>query len=50
MEKIKQSLRESATARWIALILVSLTMFFTYFLFDNKLEFCESSDTINYKF
>jgi MFS family permease len=34
MEKIRQSLRESATARWIALILVSLTMFFAYFFVD----------------
>jgi MFS family permease len=34
MEKIKASLRESATARWIALGLISLTMFFAYFFVD----------------
>lgn len=34
MEKIKASLRESATARWIALALISLTMFFAYFFVD----------------
>lgn len=34
MEKIKNSLRESATARWIALALISITMFFAYFFVD----------------
>lgn len=34
MEKIRKSLRESATARWIALALISLTMFFAYFFVD----------------
>lgn len=34
MEKIKASLRDSATARWIALALISLTMFFAYFFVD----------------
>lgn len=34
MEKIKTSLRESAIARWIALALISLTMFFAYFFVD----------------
>jgi MFS family permease len=33
-EMIKQSLRESKTARWIALGLISLTMFFAYFFVD----------------
>lgn len=33
-EKITKSLRESATARWFALILVSLTMFFAYMFVD----------------
>lgn len=33
-EQIKQTLRDSATARWAALILVSLTMFFAYFFVD----------------
>jgi len=33
-EKINSSLRESPTARWIALILVSVTMFFAYMFFD----------------
>ena len=33
-EKITKSLRESATARWIALILVSSTMFFAYMFVD----------------
>lgn len=33
-ETIKQSLRESKTARWIALALISLTMFFGYFFVD----------------
>lgn len=34
METIKRSLRDSATARWIALGLISLTMFFAYFFVD----------------
>lgn len=34
MEKVKASLRESATARWIALALISFTMFFAYFFVD----------------
>ncbi|HPE87520.1 MAG: MFS transporter [Bacteroidales bacterium] len=34
MEKIKASLRESAVARWIALGLIALTMFFAYFFVD----------------
>ena len=34
MEKIRHSLRESKTARWIALGLISLTMFFAYFFVD----------------
>jgi len=33
-EQIQRSLRESATARWIALGLISLTMFFAYFFVD----------------
>lgn len=33
-EKITKSLRESATARWFALLLVSLTMFFAYMFVD----------------
>ena len=33
-ERITKSLRESATARWFALILVSLTMFFAYMFVD----------------
>jgi MFS family permease len=33
-EAIKKSLRDSATARWIALALISLTMFFAYFFVD----------------
>lgn len=33
-EKINSSLRESPTARWIALILVSVTMFFAYMFID----------------
>ncbi|MDP3463127.1 MAG: MFS transporter [Bacteroidales bacterium] len=33
-EMIKKSLRESKTARWIALGLISLTMFFAYFFVD----------------
>ncbi len=34
METIKTSLKESKTARWIALILISVTMFFAYFFVD----------------
>jgi len=34
MEKIRQSLRDSKTARWIALLLISSTMFFAYFFVD----------------
>ena len=34
MEQIRTSLRDSKTARWIALILISLTMFFAYFFVD----------------
>lgn len=34
MEKIRKSLRESTVARWIALALISLTMFFAYFFVD----------------
>ena len=33
-EVIKQSLRDSAAARWIALALISSTMFFAYFFVD----------------
>lgn len=33
-EKITKSLRESATARWIALLLLSFTMFFAYMFVD----------------
>ncbi|MDD2386583.1 MAG: MFS transporter [Bacteroidales bacterium] len=33
-EKIKNSLRDSKTARWVALGLISLTMFFAYFFVD----------------
>ncbi len=33
-EVIKKSLRESSTARWIALLLISTTMFFAYFFVD----------------
>jgi MFS family permease len=33
-EKIQQSLRDSKTARWIALALISSTMFFAYFFVD----------------
>ncbi len=33
-EAIKKSLRESKAARWIALILISSTMFFAYFFVD----------------
>lgn len=34
MEKVKQTLRDSKTARWIALFLISATMFFAYFFID----------------
>ena len=34
VERIKQSLRESATARWTALSIVSITMLCGYFLTD----------------
>lgn len=34
MEQIKHTLRESKTARWFALALISLTMFFAYFFVD----------------
>ncbi len=34
VEKIQKSLRDSKTARWIALSLISLTMFFAYFFVD----------------
>ncbi len=34
MEKIRSSLRESPAARWIALALISTTMFFAYFFVD----------------
>ena len=34
MEQFKSTLRESKTARWFALILISLTMFFAYFFVD----------------
>lgn len=34
MEQIRNSLRESKTARWIALLLISSTMFFAYFFVD----------------
>ena len=33
-ETIKQTLRDSKTARWIALVLISSTMFFAYFFVD----------------
>ena len=33
-EAIKKSLRDSATARWIVLALISSTMFFAYFFVD----------------
>ncbi|KAF5050954.1 Major Facilitator Superfamily protein [anaerobic digester metagenome] len=33
-EKVKRVLRDSATARWIALFLISSTMFFAYFFVD----------------
>lgn len=33
-EQIRQSLRDSKTARWIALALISTTMFFAYFFVD----------------
>ncbi len=34
MEKVKQTLRDSKTARWIALALISLTMFLHTFFID----------------
>ena len=34
IEKINSSLRESSVARWIALVLVSITMFFAYMFMD----------------
>ena len=34
MEKIKQTLHDSAAARWIALILIALMMFFAYMFVD----------------
>ncbi|HZK08023.1 MAG TPA: MFS transporter [Bacteroidales bacterium] len=34
MEQVRSSLRDSKTARWIALILISSTMFFAYFFVD----------------
>lgn len=34
MEKIRSSLRESSAARWVALALISSTMFFAYFFVD----------------
>jgi len=34
MTEIKRTLRESKTARWIALALISITMFFAYFFVD----------------
>lgn len=34
MSNIQKSLRDSATARWLALGLISLTMFFAYFFVD----------------
>lgn len=34
MEKIQSTLRDSAVARWIALALISATMFFAYFFVD----------------
>ncbi|NCC72136.1 MAG: MFS transporter [Sphingobacteriia bacterium] len=34
MEKIRKSLRDSKTARWIALFLIASTMFFAYFFVD----------------
>jgi len=33
-EQIRNSLRESKTARWVALALISITMFFAYFFVD----------------
>ncbi|MBM3436396.1 MAG: MFS transporter, partial [Bacteroidetes bacterium] len=33
-EAIRKSLRDSKTARWIALALISMTMFFAYFFVD----------------
>lgn len=34
MENIKKTLKESSWARWVALALISLTMFFAYFFVD----------------
>jgi len=34
MEQIRKSLKESATLRWTALILISLVMFSTYYFYD----------------
>lgn len=34
MDQIKKTLNESKTARWIALALISITMFFAYFFVD----------------
>ena len=34
MEQLKQTLHDSAIARWIALLLISSTMFFAYFFVD----------------
>ncbi len=34
MQKLKQTLHDSAIARWIALLLISSTMFFAYFFVD----------------
>lgn len=34
MNEIKKTLKDSATARWIALLLISATMFFAYFFID----------------
>ena len=33
-EKIQKSLRDTTWARWVALALVSLTMFFAYYFVD----------------
>jgi MFS family permease len=34
MNQIRKTLKDSAVARWIALLLISLTMFFAYFFID----------------
>jgi len=34
MEQVKSSLRDSKAARWIVLLLISITMFFAYFFVD----------------